>query len=357
MREDELDYYLEQLRNYGSLFLGDAGDGRLRRQGHRHQPRPADDAAPPATPAGSGSGSSCKTCTYQRLTAGGHAADRAGGRGDLRGRALRRPRADRDDAPARAGHTARRCDRSARGQGGRDHRRERRDRERLRAGVRSGRRPPARADRPLAGAPARPRGASSAESRRSTSTVRRDRHRHRLQATIGTVEQLDVLVNGAGANQPEPFTVGRPRDVRLALAAERGGHVLRLPGGRSADGGRQQAGVIVNISSQMGHVGAPLRTAYCATKHAVEGFTKALSLEAAAAGIRVVSIAPTFVRTPMTEAQLADPQVGPQLLSKIPLGRLAEVDQVAAAVVFAASDQAAMISGSSIMVDGAWTAQ
>jgi NAD(P)-dependent dehydrogenase (short-subunit alcohol dehydrogenase family) len=179
----------------------------------------------------------------------------------------------------------------------------------------------------------------------------------RLQATIGTVEQLDVLVNGAGANQPEPFGSVEPstfdRLWQLNVAAmffASQAAVRRMV----AD---SRPGVIVNISSQMGHVGAPLRTVYCATKHAVEGFTRALSLEAAPAGIRVLSIAPTFVRTPMTEAQLADPQVGPQLRSKIPLGRLAEADEVAAAVVFAASDQAAMISGSSIMVDGAWTAQ
>lgn len=176
-----------------------------------------------------------------------------------------------------------------------------------------------------------------------------------LQATIDAVEELDVLVNAAGANQPEPFTSVKPETFewlwRLNVAASffaAQAAVRRMV----ADG---RPGVIVNISSQMGHVGAPLRTGYCATKHAIEGLTKALALEAAP--IRVVSIAPTFVRTPMTESQLEDPEVGPQLLAKIPLSRFAEPDHVAAAVVFAASDQAAMISGSPILVDGAWTAQ
>jgi NAD(P)-dependent dehydrogenase (short-subunit alcohol dehydrogenase family) len=178
-----------------------------------------------------------------------------------------------------------------------------------------------------------------------------------LQAAIGAIERLDVLVNAAGANQPEPFLAVEPETLdwlwRLNVAAT----FLASQAALRRMVADDRPGVIVNVSSQMGHVGAPLRTVYCATKHAVEGFTKALALEAAAAGVRVVSISPTFVRTPMTESQLADPEVGPRLLAKVPLGRFAEADQVAAAVVFAASDQAAMISGSSIMVDGGWTAQ
>lgn len=178
-----------------------------------------------------------------------------------------------------------------------------------------------------------------------------------LQATIGAVEQLDVLVNGAGANQPEPFTSVDPDTFDWLWRLNVGATFFASQAAVRRMVADRRPGVIVNVSSQMGHVGAPLRTVYCTTKHAVEGLTKALSLEVASSGIRVVSIAPTFVRTPMTATQLADPQVGPLLLAKIPLGRFAEPDQVAAAVVFAASDQAAMISGSPIMVDGAWTAQ
>jgi NAD(P)-dependent dehydrogenase (short-subunit alcohol dehydrogenase family) len=119
----------------------------------------------------------------------------------------------------------------------------------------------------------------------------------------------------------------------------------------------KRPGVIVNISSQMGHVGAPDRTVYCTTKHAIEGLTKALAVELAPYGIRVVSIAPTFVRTAMTADQLDHPSMGGKLLDQIPLRRFARPEDVAAAVVFAASDQAAMMTGSSLIVDGGWTAR
>ena len=116
-------------------------------------------------------------------------------------------------------------------------------------------------------------------------------------------------------------------------------------------------GVIVLISSQMGHVGAPLRTVYCATKHAIEGLTKALAVEAAPFGVRVVSICPTFVRTDMTAAQLHDPEIGPELLARIPIGRFGTPQDVASAVLYAASPAASMMTGSSLMLDGGWTAQ
>jgi NAD(P)-dependent dehydrogenase (short-subunit alcohol dehydrogenase family) len=118
-----------------------------------------------------------------------------------------------------------------------------------------------------------------------------------------------------------------------------------------------RGGAIVMISSQMGHVGARLRTVYCATKHAVEGLVKALAVECAPMGVRVVSIAPTFVRTDMTAAQLDDPQIGPQLLGQIPQGRFGTPDEVASAVVYAASPAAGMMTGSSLMLDGGWTAR
>jgi NAD(P)-dependent dehydrogenase (short-subunit alcohol dehydrogenase family) len=107
----------------------------------------------------------------------------------------------------------------------------------------------------------------------------------------------------------------------------------------------------------MGHVGLPRRTVYCLTKHAIEGFTKALALEAAPFGIRVNSVAPTFVRTPMTESYFADPDFAEFVQSRIPLGRCATPEDVADAVAFLASDSAASITGTSLRVDGGWTAQ
>ena len=117
------------------------------------------------------------------------------------------------------------------------------------------------------------------------------------------------------------------------------------------------AGSIVSITSQMGHVGSPNRTLYCATKHAVEGLSKALAVELAPSGIRVNSVAPTFVDTPMTRPMLDDPTFNEFVMSKIPMGKLATTDDVASAVIFLASDLSQMVTGTSLLVDGGWTAQ
>jgi NAD(P)-dependent dehydrogenase (short-subunit alcohol dehydrogenase family) len=178
-----------------------------------------------------------------------------------------------------------------------------------------------------------------------------------LKHTIRTCGPADVLVNCAGANQPERFTdVSTETFDRLVGLNVRAAFFASQAAARSMID-HERPGVIVNVSSQMGHVGAPLRSVYCATKHALEGLTKALAVELAPHRIRVVSVAPTFVRTAMTAAQLDDPKLGPELLAKIPLGRFAEAEQVAEVVVFAASESAAMISGTSLLVDGGWTAQ
>jgi NAD(P)-dependent dehydrogenase (short-subunit alcohol dehydrogenase family) len=115
-------------------------------------------------------------------------------------------------------------------------------------------------------------------------------------------------------------------------------------------------GSIIQISSQMGHVGAPRRTVYCATKHAIEGMTKALAWEVGQHGIRVNSVCPTFIATDMTRSQLEQPEFREQVLGKIALGRLGELSDVMGPVVFLASDAAALITGASLLVDGGWTA-
>ena len=176
----------------------------------------------------------------------------------------------------------------------------------------------------------------------------------RLETAMGALGRIDVLVHAAGVNVPQSLMnldLAVTDDlwatnVRAALHLTK----LALP--------RMPAGaVVVLLSSQMGHVGAGRRSAYCATKHAVEGVTKALALELAPRGIRVVAIAPTFVETPMTRPFLADAGFRQGVLEQIPLGRLGTVEDVAAAVRFAASPAAAMITGSSIRVDGGWTAR
>jgi len=174
---------------------------------------------------------------------------------------------------------------------------------------------------------------------------------------IGGLERLDILVNNAGGNRPAPFVEVTHQDfdwlvdlnVRsVFFASQAAVHKMIQTGTK---------GSIINMSSQMGHVGLPRRTVYCLTKHAIEGLTKALALEAAPFGIRVNSVAPTFVRTPMTEGYFADPEFSQFVQSRIPLGRCATPEDVADAVAFLASDAAASITGTSLRVDGGWTAQ
>jgi len=173
---------------------------------------------------------------------------------------------------------------------------------------------------------------------------------------FGVVGQCDVLVNSAGGNRPMPFL-----DVDLATLD----HLLAL-NVRSmflcaqAAARRMVArgqGAIVNMSSQMGHVGDANRSVYCMTKHAVEGLTRAMAVELAPKGVRVNSVAPTYVETPLTEPFFRDPAFKSRVLSRIPLGRLGRVEEVAAAVVFLASPAASLITGTSLLVDGGYTAQ
>lgn len=120
---------------------------------------------------------------------------------------------------------------------------------------------------------------------------------------------------------------------------------------------RARAGVIINMSSQMGHVGAPNRTVYCMTKHAIEGLTKAMAVELGPLGIRVNAVAPTYIETPMTEPYFADVSFRQEVLQRIPLGRIGTIDAVVAAVTFMASPAAGLITGTSLRVDGGYTAQ
>jgi len=170
------------------------------------------------------------------------------------------------------------------------------------------------------------------------------------------LDQLDVLVNNAGLNRPQPFLeVDEPTlDLLLGLNV-RAAFVVAQAAARLMVA--QGAGVIINTSSQMGHVGSDRnRTVYVMTKHAIEGLTKAMAVELAPKGVRVVSIAPTFVETPLSKPFLDDPDIRKWILDRIPLGRVGTVEEVAAAVVFLASPAAALVTGSSLLVDGGWTA-
>ena len=116
-------------------------------------------------------------------------------------------------------------------------------------------------------------------------------------------------------------------------------------------------GSIINVSSQMGHVGGPNRTTYCSSKFAIEGFTKSLAIELGPDGIRVNAICPTFIQTPMTEPFLKDEDFKKATIGMIPIGRLGEVTDLMGPFVFLASEASSLMTGSSILVDGGWTAR
>jgi NAD(P)-dependent dehydrogenase (short-subunit alcohol dehydrogenase family) len=175
------------------------------------------------------------------------------------------------------------------------------------------------------------------------------------------ITRLDVLVNSAGTNIPEPFVdvTEEHLDVLVGLNVKAAFRMAQA-GARKmleAPDRRERGGAIVNMSSQMGHVGSVNRTVYCMTKHALEGLTKAMALELADHNIRVNSIAPTFIETPMTAPMFERPGFGTWVRERIPMGRVGRLDEVAAAVIFAASPASSLMTGSSLVIDGGWTAQ
>ena len=168
---------------------------------------------------------------------------------------------------------------------------------------------------------------------------------------------IDILVNNAGMNRPNPIAAMPTADLDAMLDLNVRAAYLCAQAAVRAMLRHGRGGAIVNMSSQMGHVGSPNRTAYCLTKHALEGLTKAMAVELAPANIRVNSVAPTFIDTPWTSAMFDDPAFKAFVLGMIPLGRLGTPADVAAAVVYLCSPAAAMVTGTSLLVDGGWTAR
>ena len=178
----------------------------------------------------------------------------------------------------------------------------------------------------------------------------------RIASAIGGLERIDVLLNNAGMNIPEPFldVTGDHYDSIMTLNVKAAFMVSQAAARRMIAGGR--GGAIVNMSSQMGHVGAPNRTVYCTSKHALEGLTKAMAVELAPERIRVNAVGPTYILTPMTRPFFDNQAFRDDALARIPLGRLGELSDVTGAVVFLASPAAALITGASLTIDGGWTA-
>ncbi len=171
---------------------------------------------------------------------------------------------------------------------------------------------------------------------------------------IRSMEKLDILINNAGTNQPEPIqdvtqaTLDRVINLNLRavfLASQAALRVMR-PGA-----------CIINMRSQMGHVGSPNRTVYCMTKHAIEGLTKSLAVELAPKNIRVNSIAPTFVDTPMTRPMFEDEAFSRFVIDRIPMQRIGTIDEIVNAVLFLSSNVSSLTTGHSLVIDGGWTAQ
>ncbi len=182
---------------------------------------------------------------------------------------------------------------------------------------------------------------------------------------IAALPTLDVLVNNAGTNIPEPFVnVSEANldkvltlNIRAMFTTAQAAVKKMLESRGNETERKARSASVINITSQMGHVGAPTRTVYCMTKHAIEGFTKALAVELAPQNIRVNSIAPTFLETPLTAPMFAKPEFAKWVMDRIPLGRLGQLDEVAASIVYVASDAASLMTGTSLVIDGGWTAQ
>jgi len=182
-----------------------------------------------------------------------------------------------------------------------------------------------------------------------------------VRSGIASLERLDILVNNAGMNIPERFldVTEDHLDAMLALNV-RGAFLVAQAAVRKmleAPDRRERGGAVIHVSSQMGRVGAELRTVYCTTKHAIEGLTRAMAVELAPHNIRVNAVAPTFLETPMTASFFADPEFRDWVISRIPLGRLGRIDEVTGAIVFLASPAASLITGASLAIDGGWTAR
>lgn len=173
---------------------------------------------------------------------------------------------------------------------------------------------------------------------------------------VAAAEPYSIFVNNAGTNRPNPFTEISVEDfdyvmglnVRAAFFAAQAVTRRMIATG--------SVGSIINMSSQMGHVGGANRSLYCASKWAMEGISKSMAIELAPHGIRVNTLCPTFIETPMTKPFFENMAFRESVLSKIKLGRLGTVEDLMGAIVFLASDASALMTGSSLIVDGGWTA-
>lgn len=182
------------------------------------------------------------------------------------------------------------------------------------------------------------------------------------QADLSALQQalearaFDIVVNSAGLARHGPAVETRPEDFDHVMGINlRSAYFLSAWAAR----GMMQAGKrgsIIHISSQMGHVGGIDRAVYCASKHAIEGMVKSMAIEWGKSGVRINTICPTFIRTPLTEQTFANPERAAWIMDKIKLDRIGEVEDIMGAVLYLASPASGMVTGTSMLIDGGWTA-
>ncbi len=182
-----------------------------------------------------------------------------------------------------------------------------------------------------------------------------------IKKIINNQEKIDILVNNAGNNIPEHFTKVKTKNMEYlvkinTIATFNLAQLCALKMIKQKNR-KKIGGAIVNMSSQMGHVGGPIRSVYNMNKWGLEGLTKGMSLDLAKYNIRVNTVCPTFVVTPMTKKFLKNKKFKKDTLNNIPLGRFAELSEISSVVTFLASDAASMVTGTSLLVDGGWTAK
>ena len=181
-----------------------------------------------------------------------------------------------------------------------------------------------------------------------------------IKNIVNKQKKIDILVNNAGTNIPEHFTKVQKKNMEylVKLNTISTFHLAQLCTLKMLETKNRKkiGGSIINMSSQMGHVGGPIRSVYNMTKSGLEGLTRGMAIDLAKDNIRVNTVCPTFVVTPMTKKFLKNKNFKKKMLKNIPLGRFADASDIASAVVFLASDSSSMITGTSLLIDGGWTA-
>ena len=184
---------------------------------------------------------------------------------------------------------------------------------------------------------------------------------NQIKKIVNGQSRIDILVNNAGNNIPEHFTKVKTKDMEYLVKINTiaAFNLAQLCANKMIElkNRKKVGGSIINMSSQMGHVGGPIRSVYNMNKWGLEGLTRGMAVDLAKYNIRVNTVAPTFVVTPMTKRFLKNKKFKKETLNNIPLGRFAEMSEIASAVVFLASDAASMVHGTSLLVDGGWTAK